>query len=634
MQRRLIPFALMCIDAAIVTIAPCLAILIRFDGIAEYQYFLKLVDYLPVIIFTRLITFYTFGLYHRLWRYASVNELFAIVGAVTASSLILMIYFTVVNFSAPRSIHLLTWFFDIVFIGISRLFIRLLHNLRQRSNQQRSKVLIVGAGDAGAMIAREINQRYHATKELVGFVDDDPYKQNKMLFGAKVLGGKEDILAVAIRYGVSEIIVAIPSVSGKTLRDIISVCQQTKCSVKTVPGLYELIDGKITIQQLRNVELEDLLRREPVQLDTTQIAKYLTGKRILVTGAGGSIGSELCRQIANMSPAALTLLGKGENSIYEIDRELREKYPILTIEPVIADIRDRGRIHSAFERAKPQVVFHAAAHKHVPLMERHPEEAVWNNVFGTQVVAEAADRHKTEVFIMISTDKAVNPTSVMGATKRVAEMVIQSLNNVSSTKFAAVRFGNVLGSRGSVVPLFKKQIAAGGPVTITHPEMRRYFMTIPEATQLVLQAGAMAEGGEVFVLDMGNPVKIVDMACDLISLSGLVPHRDIEIKYTGVRPGEKLFEEILTAEEGTSATQNTKIYVANLKSVDEERLQKGLLSLRQVSQSKAIISVLSSLVPSYGKIGQPGETAGQKVVTAGSMDDPMERLKAVPVTLH
>jgi FlaA1/EpsC-like NDP-sugar epimerase len=626
----------MFIDAAIVTMAPCLAIMARFDGIAESQYFQNMVTYLPVIIFIRLITFYGFGLYHRLWRYASVNELFAIVGAVTVSSMILLIYFSAINFSSPRSIHLLTWFFNIVLVGASRLFIRLLHHyLRRNSNQARTKVLIVGAGDAGAMIAREINQRYYATKELVGFVDDDRYKHNKMLFGAKVLGSMEDIGTLALRYAVSEIIVAIPSVSGKILRDIIRECQQTKCSVKTVPGLYEMIDGKVTVQQLRNVELEDLLRREPVQLDTTQIAKYLMNKRVLVTGAGGSIGSELCRQIARMSPATLYLLGKGENSIYEIDRELGEKYPNLAIEPIIADVRDRERIHAIFERARPQVIFHAAAHKHVPLMEREPEEAIRNNVFGTQVVAEAADRHNAEIFIMISTDKAVNPTSVMGATKRVAEMIVQNLSSVSSTKFAAVRFGNVLGSRGSVVPLFKRQIAAGGPVTITHPEMRRYFMTIPEATQLVLQAGTMAKGGEVFVLDMGEPIRILDMACDLVELSGLVPYKDIAIEFTGIRPGEKLFEELLTTEEGTASTKHAKIFRANLRPVNEAALQEGLSLLRQPKQRLDVIKALVNLVPTYHKVSNPIESnLNRNTVIGRAENDQVERITPVPVSLH
>jgi FlaA1/EpsC-like NDP-sugar epimerase len=400
-------------------------------------------------------------------------------------------------------------------------------------------------------------------------------------------------------YEVGEIIIAIPSAGGSVIRKIVNQCKQTGCTVKIMPGIYELIDGKATVQQLRNVDLEDLLRREPVQLDLTGIAAYLSGKRVLVTGAGGSIGSELCRQIAKLGPSSLILVGKGENSIYEINHELREKYPALRIEPIIADVRDYRRINQIFDRMRPQVVFHAAAHKHVPLMESQPEEAVFNNIFGTKNVVEAADWFGTEVFVQISTDKAVNPTSVMGATKRVAELIIQNISKRSKTKYVTVRFGNVLGSRGSAIPLFKQQIAKGGPVTITHPDVIRYFMTIPEAVQLVLQAGSMAAGGEVFVLDMGKPIKILDMACDLIELSGLVPYKDIEIKFTGLRPGEKLYEELLTAEEGTTATRHEKIYVANLKEYPEQKLQQGLTELQQASSSEEVIGVLGRIIPGY-----------------------------------
>ncbi|MBP2644014.1 MAG: pglF 1, partial [Firmicutes bacterium] len=510
----------------------------------------------------------------------------------------------------------------------------ILRRLRQIPNRGRTKVLIVGAGDAGAMLARELYQRYYNTKELIGFVDDDPYKQNKILFGVRVLGACQNVSALSKKYAIDEIIIAMPSVEGLTIRKIIKECQTTACSIKTVPGLFELLDGKITVQQLRNVELEDLLRRDPVSLDMPQIIKQLANKRVLVTGAGGSIGSELCRQIAKMKPASLYLVGKGENSIYEIERELKNKYPQLSIEPIIADVRDQQRINSLFSRIKPQIVFHAAAHKHVPLMERQPEEAVRNNIFGTQVVAEATDRCNGEIFILISTDKAVNPTSVMGATKRVAEMIIQNLNKVSATKYAAVRFGNVLGSRGSVVPLFKKQIAAGGPLTITHPEMKRYFMTIPEASQLVLQAGAMAKGGEVFVLDMGQPIKIVDMACDLIKLSGLVPYKDIEINFTGIRPGEKLFEELLTAEEGTNATQHSKIWNANLKEVDEAKLYKGLIDMKQAGRQQEIINLLASLVPTYSQGGEEKQQAAAAAKREAVGKECMDRLNPLPAGIN
>jgi FlaA1/EpsC-like NDP-sugar epimerase len=599
MRRKMISIALLLIDMTIVATIPFLVLFIRFEGIVDIRYYNMLLGTVPVIIIVRLSTFYIFGLYNRLWRYASINELLTICGAVTVSSLILFAYTYVIESKLPRSIHVLSWLFNIGFIGASRLVLRMTYYFRQKRVEQAAKVLIVGAGDAGAMIAREINHRYYETKQLVGFIDDDQYKNKQRLFGVKVLGNRQDIKKIVNEHGIDEIIIAMPSAGGTIIREIIHECKKTKCSLKILPGIYELIDGDVTVQQLRNVEVEDLLGRDPVKLDVEQIASYLKGKRVLVTGAGGSIGSELCRQIAKMGPNSLTLLGKGENSIYEIHSELKEKFKALAIEPIIADVRDKERIHTIFSQVKPQVVFHAAAHKHVPLMEAQPMEAVRNNIFGTKTVAEAADEFGAEAFVMISTDKAVNPTSVMGATKRVAELIIQNLSKKSDTKFVAVRFGNVLGSRGSVIPLFKKQIAKGGPVTITHPDMQRYFMTIPEASQLVLQAGAIAKGGEVFVLDMGEPVKIVDMACDLIELSGLVPHKDIKIEFSGLRPGEKLFEELLTAEEGTASTKHEKIFVANLKAVDEEKLQRRLMTLKAIKHSDEVIQTLEALLPTY-----------------------------------
>ena len=599
MWRKLISFTLIVIDILIVSIAPIIALFIRFEGAIDTHYYNVLLKYMPMIVVIRLSTFYVFGLYNRLWRYASINELLSIFGAVTVSSLLIFAGMFFAGSTLPRSVNILNWFLCIGFIGISRLVLRIIHNLRQRIDKQSAKVLIIGAGDAGAMIAREINHRYTGMKQLIGFIDDDSYKNKQRLFGVQVLGNRQDIKKIVNEHSIDEIIIAMPSVGGNIIREIIHECKQTQCALKILPGIYELIDGVVTVQQLRKVEVEDLLGRDPVKLDIEEIAGYLKGKRVLVTGAGGSIGSELCRQISKMSPNLLILLGKGENSIYEINSELQGKYKSLNIQPIIADVRDKERIHAIFAEIKPQVVFHAAAHKHVPLMEAQPMEAVRNNIFGTKTVAEAADKFGVEAFVMISTDKAVNPTSVMGATKRVAELIIQNLSKMSDTKFVAVRFGNVLGSRGSVIPLFKKQIAKGGPITITHPDMERYFMTIPEASQLVLQAGAIAKGGEVFVLDMGEPVKIVDMACDLIELSGLVPHKDIKIEFSGLRPGEKMFEELLTAEEGTTSTKHKKIFVAALKVVDEKTLQRTLLVLQSIKQSDEIIRELVNLVPTY-----------------------------------
>jgi FlaA1/EpsC-like NDP-sugar epimerase len=599
MRRKLISFALMLVDAVIVAVAAYLALYIRFEGQVDPVWLNLLHRRLPEFIVVMVGIFYLFGLYKRMWQYASIGELIAISGAVSIGLVLMYIFTLAYGPLFPKSTYIISWFLNILFIGASRLCIRVTAQMRPFFENGQARVLIVGASAAGSMVAREIQQRYQLTKRLVGFADDAKFKRGQMLLGFKVLGGCQDLKRLVGKYQVDEIIIAIPSLAGPKLTKIMRDCRQTGCRVKIVPGLLKQSNGQPTIEQLREVNLEDLLRREPVKLDFEKLAEYIQKKRILVTGAGGSIGAELCRQICNFQPQSLVLLGKGENSIYEIHQELHTKYPELHIEPVIADIRDQKRIRAVFTRIKPEVVFHAAAHKHVPLMELQPEEAVQNNVFGTKNVAEAASAVGTGIFVMISTDKAVNPTSVMGTTKRVAEQVIQSINAASKTKFVAVRFGNVLGSRGSVVPLFKKQIAAGGPVTVTHPEMRRYFMTIPEAVQLVLQAGSMAQGGEVFVLDMGEPVKIYDMACTLIELAGLRPNQDIEIKFTGLRPGEKLFEELLSAEEGTSATAHEQIFRANLQAVDKKMLERGLALLQQSRFAAEIKQILAGLVPTY-----------------------------------
>lgn len=604
MRRKLISATLILMDAAIVMVVSYLSFFIRFEGKIDAAYIQMMFKFLPLLVLIRISVFYLFGLYNRIWRYASISELLAIMASVTVGSVVVLIAMIMLGQTFPRSIYIISWFLNILLIGASRMCIRVITYLRSNEGQgQPQRVLIVGAGDTGYLVARDLILHGNG-KRLVGFIDDDRSKQDQRIMGVKVLGGRDVLKKTVEKMHVDEIIVATPSLSGERLRMLIHDCRQTGCRVKMVPTLHELIDDKPTMEQLREVNLEDLLRREPLKLDLEKAAGYLRGKRVLITGAGGSIGSELCRQVARLQPESLFLLGKGENSIYEIHQELLEKYPDLHIQPIIADVRDRRRIRNIFYRTLPEVVFHAAAHKHVPLMELQPEEAVYNNIFGTKVVAEAALTVKTEIFIMISTDKAINPTSVMGATKRVAEQVIQSLNGLGRTKFAAVRFGNVLGSRGSVVPLFQKQIAAGGPVTVTHPEMRRYFMTIPEAVQLVLQAGSMANGGEVFVLDMGEPVKIYDMACALIELSGLRPHKDIEIRFTGLRPGEKLFEELLTAEEGTTATTHHKIFIANLQAVDARKLEDGLNRLLKARDSFEIRKILGELVPTY--TGVPG----------------------------
>ena len=600
-RRYLVMLLLVITDGIIVSVTPYLALWLRFDGTVDQRVMDTVWSMLPLIVCLRIVTFYLFRLYHRIWRYASINELMVVVMAVSVSSLVIYSFSHAMGVVLPRSVWLFTWLLNVVFVGGSRLGLRVAYYLRAKFfSAGRDKVLIVGAGDAGAMIAREIMQRYQDCKELIGFVDDDPAKRNQMMFGTKILGKRDELSGLVRRHGIKEIIIAIPSAGGTLLRETMQICSNLGCVVKTVPGIYELIDGKVTVSQLRTVQLEDLLRRDQIHLNEDNVQAFISGKCLMVTGAGGSIGSELCRQIAKQAPSRLLLLGKGENSIYEIHQELRGKFPEILFTPIIADVRDAMRIGEIFERFRPQIIFHAAAHKHVPLMESQPSEAVQNNVFGTKTVAEAACRHGAEAFIMVSTDKAVNPTSVMGATKRIAELFIQHMNcSHQNTRFSAVRFGNVLGSRGSVIPLFRRQIAAGGPVTITDPEMRRYFMTIPEAVQLVLQAGVMTRGGEVFVLDMGEPVRILDMAKDLIELSGLKPYEDIQIKFTGLRPGEKLFEELLTAEEGTTSTTHAKIFRANLRQVDGALLEQKLVTLRKMRDEAAVRAMIRDMVPTY-----------------------------------
>ncbi|MFS0836749.1 nucleoside-diphosphate sugar epimerase/dehydratase [Paenibacillus sp. 1P03SA] len=471
----------------------------------------------------------------------------------------------------------------------------------QRKKEHQNKALIIGAGDCGSIIAKELKQNQASIMTPVAFIDDDPRKQKSQIYGIPVVGNRQSIIDTVNKYEIHDIIIAIPSASKKELSAIIEICKATKANLKIIPILNDLISGKVSIKEIRDVEVEDLLGREPIKTDLKDIANYVEQKTVLITGAGGSIGSELCRQIAPFHPSKLLLLGHGENSIYTIEMELRSKFPELPIETLIADVQDRERIDLIFQRYGPQVVFHAAAHKHVPLMERNPSEAIKNNVFGTKNVAECADRYGAERFVLISTDKAVNPTSVMGTTKRIAEMLVQSLNTNSNTLFAAVRFGNVLGSRGSVIPRFKQQIKNGGPVTVTHPEMIRYFMTIPEAVQLVIQAGALAKGGEVFILDMGAPVKIYDLARDLIRLSGFEPEVDIRIEYSGIRPGEKLFEELLTDEEGISSTKHNRIFIGKPSSLQRSLLEFEIKKLEGVLKEEAevICGVLQDIVPTF-----------------------------------
>lgn len=605
MRKYLLPMFLASLDIISVILAAFISIYLRFDSNKiPANYLSLLISYMPLTVVIYLISFYLFKLYGRIWRYASATELIAIVMANIAASTAWYFISLYIGAVLPRSLYVFTGLLLIFFVGGSRLSLRfysyVMNKPKYRQIQRKkNKVLIIGAGDAGAMLLREI-ERYHiANRQVVGFIDDDKNKTGKILLGVKVLGTRNELVKIASEKGIDEIIIAMPSVKGKEIKAIINICKQTNCKLTILPGLYEIIEGKVSISQLRPVDIEDLLGRDPVKLDTTAVREYLAGKIVLITGAGGSIGSEIVRQVAKMQPKKLLLLGKGENSIYEITQELKINSPEVKTVPIIADIRDKERIKAIMDYFEPQVVFHAAAHKHVPLMEYQPAEAVRNNILGTKVVADEAAAHNVETFVMISTDKAVNPTSVMGCTKRVAEMYVQSMNKNSGTRFVAVRFGNVLGSRGSVIPLFKKQIAKGGPVTVTHPDMKRYFMTIPEASQLVLQAGAMAKGGEVFVLDMGEPVRIYDLAKDLITLSGLIPDKDIEIKITGLRPGEKLFEELLSAEDGTEKTTHKKIFTARIKEIDKAELDREIRKILEITDGEEVVAALQKIVPTY-----------------------------------
>lgn len=590
------------LDGVVLALMPVLALLIRFEGVLPDRELALLLGWLPWFVAISLVVFYAYGMYHRIWHYARVRDLVAIVGAVSLSVAIVFVLDIFTGTRIPRSIYVLSWMLSIGSVGMSRLAFKInWNNLSYGLDGgiQKKQVLIVGAGDAGAMMMREIEHNDAATMNIVGFIDDDMRKQGSRLSGFPVLGTSDDIVAVSKEKCVDEIIIAMPSVSGSVIRKLADTCRLTGCQVKIMPSLLEMTDEHINVRKLRNINIEDLLRRDPIHLDFEKITSYIAGKTVLITGAGGSIGSEISRQISRVGAKEIILLGRGENSIYEIYQELKVKFPDQLYRTVIANITDAQRMEEVFARYQPQVVFHAAAHKHVPLMEIQPAEAVRNNVFGTRNVAELADRFSSEIFVLISTDKAVNPTSVMGATKRCAELVLQEINQHSETKYVTVRFGNVLGSRGSVVPLFEKQIAAGGPVTITHPEMTRFFMTIPEAVQLVLQAGSQAEGGEVFLFDMGKPVKIRDMACDLIQLHGLKPNQDIKLVYTGLRPGEKLYEELLTSEEGTASTKHEKIFKAKINPLDTAELKRDLDILANNRDTMTILQTIKRMIPTY-----------------------------------
>lgn len=587
--KRLLQVAL---DAIAFSLALTGAYLIRFDGSLLPLYLQQMIVLIPIFALLRVTSNWIFGVYRRLWRYTGLTEVLELgISILTVTTLV----FTVRGFRW-LSVEGNQLSFSIIFIECGLAFLlsvsqRVLRRLQTEHSQRRhwrqpvrKRAILVGAGEAGQMVTRELAQRPDVGVDIIGVLDDDPHKVHNRIGKLTVFGTTADLPRLVEDLFVDQVIIAMPSAPPAEIRRIVEMCRIAEVETRILPGLFDLINGRVSVNQLRDVSLADLLGREPVELDTGSIAGYIEGRCVLVTGAGGSIGSELCRQIMHFQPSSLILVGKGENSIFFISQELKDRAEPVEIKSIIADVRDRQRMRHIFAKFRPQVVFHAAAHKHVPLMEDNVSEAISNNVGGTQAVAELASEFGVETFVLVSSDKAVNPSSVMGATKRMAELIIQDLAKRSRTKYVAVRFGNVLDSRGSVIPTWRKQIAAGGPVTVTHQDAYRYFMLIPEAVQLIIQAGALGSGGEIFVLDMGKPVRIADLAHDLIQLSGLRPGQDIEVKFIGLRPGEKLHEELLTAEEGLTKTIYEKIFVGKPQPIDRSELSNRLNLLLQAAE--------------------------------------------------
>ncbi len=588
------------------------AMALRFEVGPLFFYYLPFAYWMLVIsLIIKPIIFHFFGLYRRMWAYASIRELRLVAFAVTTASilvvLIMVLFYSLRLFTGfVRSVFIIDWLLSILFIGGVRFFLRLLaesfrSNNLSRPNTVNRRALIIGAGDAGALVVRELQKNPDLNLTAVGFLDDNPAKQGQQIHGIQVLGKINDVSKVVESKNVDEVVIAIPSAPGKVIRTIADICRLKGIPFRTMPGIYELIGGKVSINRLREVDITDLLRRQPTHMKEELVGFILTGKKVMVTGAGGSIGRELCRQIARWSPSGLILLGHGENSIFESLLDIQEGYPTLPLFPVIADVRDSNRLDAVFAKFQPDIVFHAAAHKHVPLMEMNVDEAVNNNIMGTRNVVNACVKQNVETLVMISTDKAIRPANIMGATKRFSEMIVLDAAKKTGHAYSVVRFGNVLGSRGSVVPLFKHQIAKGGPVTVTHPDMKRYFMTIPEAVYLVLQAAGMAKGGETFVLNMGQQVRILDLAEDLIRLSGLEPGKDIEIAFTGIRPGEKLSEDLWEEGKKFNPTQHPDIFQlednTNLTGEELKKTIDRLLALSTKGDNVEIIKLSDAMIP-------------------------------------
>lgn len=597
-------------DVVIIIMASVGALIARFDfsySSIDAVYLDSMYHYLPIHIFTTVVIFYFCRMYHSLWKFISIHELGYIILANTISFFMQIIGYCLFQYLIPKSYFFAQIMLQtamVIGIRFSYRFCRYLKEAREQCfgcGEPQQRVMIIGAGDAGRVIIKEILDSRFLTMKVCCVIDDDCNKTGRYINGIPIVGDRFSILKNVEKYKIDKIILAIPSASKEERREILEICKMTKCELKTLPGMYQLIDGELNIGKLRDVEITDLLGRDPIQVNLDEIMGYVEQKIIMVTGGGGSIGSELCRQIAMYNPKQLIIFDVYENNAYEIQQELKRHHPELNLVVLIGSVRNTHRMETVFEKYRPDIVYHAAAHKHVPLMEDSPNEAIKNNVFGTYKTAKAASEYGVKRFVLISTDKAVNPTNIMGASKRLCEMIVQSFDKISKTEFVAVRFGNVLGSNGSVIPLFKKQIAEGGPVTVTHKDIIRYFMTIPEAVSLVLQAGAYARGGEIFVLEMGAPVRIDDMARNLIRLSGYTPDVDIKIEYTGLRPGEKLYEELLMAEEGMKETANKLIHIGKPIEMDEETFFDKLAELKEAcyNDDESIKEKVQKLVPTY-----------------------------------
>ena len=599
--------ALFIVDMLTVVLDSYLAIILRFklDNIwVPEEYMSSVEHYMIINVITTVIIFLLLNLYNRVWSYASLYEMLLIVCAAMLSTAFQAFGFSLLYLPIPRSYYFFYFILLSITTLITRFSYRILHTMQngiKKSAKHSRNTIVIGAGEAGNMIIKELKSSKYLNQKVVCVIDDNPSKKGKYIHGIRIVGGRDMIQEAAKKYDAEEIILAIPSAGNKATRDILRICNLTDCKLKILPGMYQLINDEVGVSNLREVSIEDLLGRDAINIDMESVGQYVSNKRVLVTGGGGSIGSELCRQIAAHNPKLLIIFDIYENNAYEIQQELIRKYPNLKLEVLIGSVRNTSRIESVMEYYRPEVVFHAAAHKHVPLMEDSPNEAIKNNVFGTYKTARAADKYGVKKFVLISTDKAVNPTNIMGASKRMCEMIVQTFSKYSRTEYVIVRFGNVLGSNGSVIPLFKKQMEAGGPVTVTHPDIIRYFMTIPEAVSLVLQAGAYAHGGEIFVLDMGEPIKIADLAKNLIRLSGYTLGVNMEIKYTGLRPGEKLYEELLTKEEGLQKTANDLIFIGKPLEFDEVHFLSQLRELEKAAmeESPDIKEKVAGIISAY-----------------------------------